>query len=177
MTKISINDSIRIEYSWNNCGKKRNLSVWAISSFATIFSKVVCCRCTKMRQNMGKVYVVNLWYLPILCTLWMYSYNQHLLFSLQWIPCCCFLAHLSFAQGELLWSPFVRCLLCVVCQLLLLSNQWVNWDETSQKASSQWPHRISFKFWESMQNSSFHGNEMKKTSKFFCSQTGWQIFK
>ena len=31
-------------------------------------------------------------------------------------------------------------------QLFLLSNQWVNWDETSQKASSQWPHQNSFKF-------------------------------
>ena len=49
-----------------------------------------------------------------------------------------------------------------VHQLLLLSNQWVNWDETSQKASSQWPHQISFKFLRSMQNSGFHGNEMKK---------------
>ena len=88
-----------------------------------------------------------------------------------------FLAHLSFAQGELLWSPFVQRPSCVVRQRLLLSNQWVKWDETSQKASSQWPHRISFNFLGSMQNSGFHGNEMKKTSKFFCSQTGWQIFK
>ena len=88
-----------------------------------------------------------------------------------------FLAHLSFAQGELLWSPFVRRSASVVRQLFLLSNQLVNWDETSQKASFQWPHQISFKFLRSMQNSGFHGNEMKKTSKFFFSQTGWQIFK
>ena len=95
-----------------------------------------------------------------------------------------FLARLSIAQGELLWSPFVRrasCVIrrasCVMRQLLLLSNQWVNWDETSQKASSKWPHRISFNFFGSMQNSGFHGNKMKKTSKFFFSQTGWQIFK
>ena len=51
-------------------------------------------------------------------------------------------------QGELLWSPFVRRASSGVRQLLLLSNQWVNWDETSQKASSQWPHQISFILWD-----------------------------
>ena len=66
------------------------------------------------------------------------------------------------ASGVRCLSNVVRCPSCVVRQLLLLSNQWVNWDETSQKASSQWPHQISFKFVRSMQNSGFHGNEMKK---------------
>ena len=33
------------------------------------------------------------------------------------------------------------------------------------------------KFLGSMQNTGFHGNEMKKPSKFFFSQTGWQILK
>ena len=33
---------------WNNVAKRRNCSSWAISSFATMFSNVVCCRCVKM---------------------------------------------------------------------------------------------------------------------------------
>ena len=32
------------------------------------------------------------------------------------------------AEGELLWSPYIRRALCVR-QHLLLSNHWVNWDE------------------------------------------------
>ena len=40
------------------------------------------------------------------------------------------------------------CPACVVRQRLLLSNQWVNWDETSQKAFSQWPPRIPSNYWD-----------------------------
>ena len=40
--------------SWKHCGKRRNCSFWAISSFVTIFSKVVCCRCVRKRLYEGK---------------------------------------------------------------------------------------------------------------------------
>ena len=87
-----------------------------------------------------------------------------------------FLAHLSTKCSR--WViVIVFCLASVVRQLLLLTNQRVNWDETSQKASFQWPHQNSFNFFRSMQNSGFHGNEMIFFSKFFFSQTGWSIFK
>ena len=64
---------------------------------------------------------------------------------------------------------------CVICQHLLLSNQL--WDETLQKASFQRLYHNSFKFLGSIQNSGFHGNQTKKTLKFFFSQTSWPIFK
>ena len=48
------------------------------------------------------------------------------------------LAHLS--RKCLRWVIVITlCLVCIMCQHLLLCNQWVNWDETSQKASSQFP--------------------------------------
>ena len=78
---------------------------------------------------------------------------------------------------KLKWSPigvndFVEGWKCFYCDSLLsgarhllLSNQWVNWIETLQKASCQWPRKNSFKFMGSMQNSGFHGNEMIKKIK------------
>ena len=40
-------ESLIIKRSRTNCGERRNCSFGAISSFVTMFSKVVCCRCQK----------------------------------------------------------------------------------------------------------------------------------
>ena len=39
-----------------HCGKRRNCLFWANSSFSTIFSKVVCGRCVKMRLQVSCSY-------------------------------------------------------------------------------------------------------------------------
>ena len=40
---------------WKPFGKRRNCSFWAISPFVTLFSKVVSCRCLKMRLHVGNL--------------------------------------------------------------------------------------------------------------------------
>ena len=49
-----INERKIIQQSWKYCGKMRNCSSWAISSFAMMFSKVVCCRGVRKRLYVGK---------------------------------------------------------------------------------------------------------------------------
>ena len=48
MSKILINGYTIFWLSQKHCGKRRNCSLWAISSFPTMFSKTVCCWCVKM---------------------------------------------------------------------------------------------------------------------------------
>ena len=48
MSKIWINRDTMIWLSRKHCGKRRNCSLWAISSFSTMFSKAVCSWCVKM---------------------------------------------------------------------------------------------------------------------------------
>ena len=171
----SLDGLIKRIYLWVRVHETQDMQSTYIHVYAGLRKKSLALRCAPSFLNVKLLSSPRIYY-GILR-------NSRMFFVMLKLPVYC-LAHLSFAQGELLWSPFVRRPSCVVRrpstvvrQLLLLSNQWVNWDETSQKASSQWPHQISFNFLGSMQNSGFHGNEMKKTSKFFFSQTGWQIFK
>ena len=48
------NESVITEKSWKHCGKRRNCLSWLISSFATMFSYVVCCRGIRMCLYVGK---------------------------------------------------------------------------------------------------------------------------
>ena len=47
--KFSINERIIIEWSWKRCVK-----IMSNSLFATIISKIVCCRCVRMHMQVGK---------------------------------------------------------------------------------------------------------------------------
>ena len=51
--KISIIVCIITQKSCKPFGKMRNYPLRAISPFVTLFSKVVCCRCVKMRLHVG----------------------------------------------------------------------------------------------------------------------------
>ena len=46
--KIWTNGETLIWLSRKHCGKRRNCSLWAISSFPTMFSRAVCFSCIKM---------------------------------------------------------------------------------------------------------------------------------
>ena len=48
MSKMWINEDTIIWLSRKHCGKRTNCSLWAISSFSTMYSKAVCCWCVKM---------------------------------------------------------------------------------------------------------------------------------
>ena len=50
--KNSLNGSVIIKKSWIHCGKRRNCSSWAISSFVTMFSKIGCCNMSNFTKKM-----------------------------------------------------------------------------------------------------------------------------
>ena len=54
MSTILTNGNIIFWLSRKPCGKKRNCSLRATSSFPTMFSKAVCCWCVKMSIYGGK---------------------------------------------------------------------------------------------------------------------------
>ena len=84
-----------------------------------------------------------------------------------------FLAHLSFAQGELLWSPFVRRPACVNFFSSVTSGS------IGIKLHRKHPlndlTRFPSNIWDPCRILVSMATKWKK--KFFFSQTGWQIFK
>ena len=51
---ISIKDSLIVKWSWKQWNQMWNCSSWAISPLATLFLKVVCCKCVQTRLQEGK---------------------------------------------------------------------------------------------------------------------------
>ena len=62
MSKIWTNGDTVIWLSWKHCGKRRNCSLQAISSFPTMSSKAVCCWCVNMSIYgvKGKMYITDI---------------------------------------------------------------------------------------------------------------------
>ena len=75
-----------------------------------------------------------------------------------------------------MWSTFVRRSLSVVRQYLLLCNQWVNWDETSQKTFWQFPPKF-LHFFLIHEEFLFSCQPKEKIFNNFSSKKGWPISK
>ena len=90
MWKISLIVGIIIEKSWKHCGKMRNYSFWTIYHLATRVSKVVCCRCVKLRLQVGKGFYLT----HQMHAITMFDFNVLIFFikclKAFWISCVAF---------------------------------------------------------------------------------------
>ena len=66
--KLKVN--IIVEKSWKHCGKWRNFSLWAISPFATLFSKVAAAEVSVCRKGLNLFIVLQLIYTTVCLSLY-----------------------------------------------------------------------------------------------------------
>ena len=72
--------------SWKNCGKRRNCSSWAISSFAKLFSKVVCFGGICIRVRVKNIVIRNNISPPVATTFSPLFNNSILIYGLDVFP-------------------------------------------------------------------------------------------
>ena len=92
ISKVSIKNSMIIEWSWNNWSKWINCSFWAISPFATMISKVVSCR------GVGNH---------------LFDFEKRLKMSKSWLTFCLMCGWIFISiLGHVCWLHFTRRLVC-----------------------------------------------------------------
>ena len=84
---------------------------------------------------------------------------------------CLFLAHLSSAQGELLWSLFACHPSVNIFKRLLLWSRWANFAQISYGASLRWGNQKLLKWWRFVDQDGCHAHIWWKPLKIFFSRT------